>query len=125
MYGCFTGAPQTKRFCNDSGVPVVSEHHELHARKSCYSSQRGGLAGHWAPMPRWAEAAPCTGRPGNSGCLFNSVQGEMLLTFCPQVIFFSPASLYLVTDHLCSLPLWFLASTCLCNFFSPPFKLVF
>lgn len=89
------------------------------------SSQRGGLAGHWAPMPRWAEAAPCTGRPGNSGFLFNSVQGEMLLTFCPQVIFFSPASLYLVTDHLCSLPLWFLASTCLCNFFSPPFKLVF
>lgn len=45
----------------------------------------------------------------------------MFLTFCPQVIFFSPASLYLVTDHLCSLPLWFLASTCLCNFFSPPF----
>lgn len=124
MYGCFTGAPQTKHFCNDSGVPVVSEHHELHARKSCQQPTwwPGWPLGTHAKVGR---SCPCTGRLGNSGFLFNSVEGEMFLTFCPQVIFFSPASLYLVTDHLCSLPLWFLASTCLCNFFSPPFKLVF
>lgn len=48
----------------------------------------------------------------------NSVERDILLTFCPRIVFSSAASVYPVTTHLHPLPLLLLASTHLRTFSS-------